>query len=210
MERTRITIDTLKLSLRQLREKIAETGKNNHQITLASRTQNVLEDYIAYLTREKLVLLENHLVERFNSLCRKKSVIDSAKIDPEHFTVTLCRKGEPFKSDELSAGEKQLFALAMIWALHTLSGLPIPIIIDTPLARLDIEHRHSILNYYLPNASHQVIVLATDAEVNPEILGELAANISHSYLLEYNEVTESTILSQFQQLSPSPRLQSSF
>jgi DNA sulfur modification protein DndD len=210
LERARKEIEALKLSLRQLREKIAEAKKHNHQITLASRTQNVLDDYISYLTREKLALLENHLVERFNRLCRKKSFIDSAKIDPEHFTVTLYRKGEPFNSNELSAGEKQLFAIAMIWALHTLSGLPIPIIIDTPLARLDIEHRHSMLNYYLPHASHQVIVLATDAEVNPEILSELSSSISHSYLLEYNEATESTVLSEFQQSSlPIDELQSS-
>jgi DNA sulfur modification protein DndD len=201
LERARIEVDALRLSLRQLREKIAEAEKYNHQIGLASQTQNVLDDYVAFLTREKLALLDRQLVERFNRLCRKKSFIDSARIDPEHFTVTLYRKGEPFNSDELSAGEKQLFAIAMIWALHTLSELPIPVIIDTPLARLDLEHRHSMLNYYLPHASHQVIVLATDAEVNPEVLDELSANISHSYLLEYNEATESTLLSEFQPFS---------
>ena len=199
LEYTKAEIETLKVKLRQIREKIGAAAKQNNQIILASGTQNVLDDYITYLTREKLLLLENHLVDRFNRLCRKKSIIDSAKIDPEQFTVILYRKGQPFNSDELSAGEKQLFAIAMIWALHTLSGLPIPVIIDTPLARLDIEHRHSMLNYYLPRASHQVIILATDAEVNAEVLSELSSSISHGYALEYNEATESTALTQIQQ-----------
>lgn len=194
LDQTQKEIESLKLKLRQVRERITEVEKHNHQITLASQTQSVLDEYIENLTGKKLALLENYLVDRFNSLCRKKSFIESARIDPEHFTVTLYRNEQPFTSDELSAGEKQLFAIAIIWALHTLSGLPIPVIIDTPLARLDIEHRHSMLTYYLPHASHQVIVLATDAEVNSDILAELSSNLSHKYLLEYNGASESTML----------------
>lgn len=181
-------IDGLLQSLHKIREKIAETEVHNSRVQLASKTQSVLEDYNKLLTKEKLNFLENELVNKFNLLCHKKLFIDSAHINQETFSITLFRRENSFSSNDLSSGEKQLFAIAMLWSLHHLSGLPAPIVIDTPLARLDIEHRHSILHNYLPFASHQVIVLATDAEIAHETLPELIPYTSHGFNLSFNEV----------------------
>ena len=61
--------------------------------------------------------------------------------------------------DELSAGEKQIYAIAILEALAKTSGRHLPIIIDTPLGRLDSEHCTKLINNYFPYASHQVIIL---------------------------------------------------
>ena len=65
-------------------------------------------------------------------------------------------------------------------------------IIDTPLARLDSEHRTAIVERYFPEASHQVIVLSTDTEVDEGLLARLAPSISHSYRLDYDPETRAT------------------
>ena len=73
----------------------------------------------------------------------------------------------------------------MLWALAKTSGRKLPVIIDTPLARLDSEHRANIIERYLPEVSHQVVVLSTDTEVDMEVAASLDKHVSHSYLLDY-------------------------
>jgi DNA sulfur modification protein DndD len=92
----------------------------------------------------------------------------------------------------LSAGEKQVYAIAMLWALARTSGRALPMIIDTPLARLDSEHRAAIVERYLPAASHQVIVLSTDTEVDRTLLEKLMPAVSHTFRLEYDSKLGST------------------
>ena len=77
-------------------------------------------------------------------------------------------------------------AIATMWALREVSGRPTPVIIDTPLSRLDSQHRLNIVQDYLPSVSHQVIVLATDAEINEELRHILQPAISHVYQLSYD------------------------
>lgn len=43
---------------------------------------------------------------------------------------------------------------------------PLPVIIDTPLSRLDEEHRRMMLAEFMPQVAQQVIVLATTSEVD--------------------------------------------
>ena len=59
-------------------------------------------------------------------------------------------------------------------------------IIDTPLARLDSQHRMTIVERYLPQASHQVIVLSTDTEIDEALHRRLAPAVSHAYRLDYD------------------------
>lgn len=100
--------------------------------------------------------------------------------------------GRELHKSSLSAGEKQVYATAMLWALAHTSGRELPMIIDTPLARLDSEHRTALVERYFPAASHQVIVLSTDTEVDSELLDRLMPNVSHSYHLDYDHDRRAT------------------
>ena len=80
----------------------------------------------------------------------------------------------------------------MLWALARTSGRPLPMIIDTPLARLDSEHRNTLVERYFPEASHQVIVLSTDTEVDDALLERLGPSISHTYRLDFDPVRGAT------------------
>ena len=98
---------------------------------------------------------------------RKKGSIASAKIDPVTFSVELfSSSGEQLNKNKLSAGEKQIYAIAMLDSLAKTSGNHLPIIIDTPLGRLDSKHRAKLVNDYFPSASHQVLLLSTDTEID--------------------------------------------
>ena len=136
-----------------------------------------------------MALLEQSLVSHFNQLCRKQAFVDRISVDLETFAFTLHRAGHTFGREQLSAGENQLLAVATLWALRELSGRATPVIIDTPLSRLDSQHRHGMFHDFLPRASHQVILLATDAEIDAAAMKRLAPVIARVYRMEYDPVT---------------------
>jgi DNA sulfur modification protein DndD len=98
--------------------------------------------------------------------------------------VDKARRDVP--KNTLSAGEKQIYAVAVLWALARTSGRVLPMIVDTPLARLDSDHRTAIIQRYFTSASHQVIVLSTDTEVDHTLLELLGQSVSHTFQLEYD------------------------
>ena len=94
--------------------------------------------------------------------------------------------------DMLSKGELQMYATAVVWGLALTSGRPLPFMIDTPLARLDEEHRNSVVEQFYPSASHQTIILSTDSEVNFEYYKKLEPYISNSFVIQYDSDKGST------------------
>ncbi len=89
----------------------------------------------------------------------------------------------------MKAGEQQMFAIATLWALREVSGRPLPVIIDTPLSRLDDDHRRAMLAEFMPQVAQQVIVLATTTEFDEETFAFLQPAVSRAYLLQANNVT---------------------
>ena len=145
------------------------------------------------LSNSKINNLCKSIAECFNYLIRKDAFVEDVAINPETFEVTLFDKNEnPIKKDELSSGEKQLFAISVLWALAKSSGRELPVIIDTPLGRLDSDHRVNLVKHYFPNAAHQVIILSTDTEVDKGLFKELEPSVSHCYHLKYNKTETRT------------------
>ena len=57
-------------------------------------------------------------------------------------------------------------ATALLWAMKEVPEHEMPVIIDTPLGRIDKENQdHMLLNYY-PRLAEQVLVLPTNAEID--------------------------------------------
>lgn len=185
-EEKRLTyqLERLASSKRKVREKMATIETDEGRIQLAARTQLLLDNYQQVLIRQKLHQLETQLVKRFNQLSRKRNFVDRVAIDPQTFTITLYRAGSVFPRTQLSAGEEQIFAVATLWALREVSARPLPVIIDTPLSRLDDEHRRTMLAEFMPQVAQQVIVLATTSEIDDKTLRFLQPVLSRAYLLE--------------------------
>ena len=92
----------------------------------------------------------------------------------------------------LSKGERQIFILALYWAIIQISGKHIPFVIDTPYARIDASHREEISSKFFPNISSQVIILSTDEEITKEYYRIIKPYISKEYLLQNNQSENKT------------------
>ena len=174
-------------ALSKLIEANEKYNKTKNQINLAKKSQLVLTEYTERITQLKIEGLRASIAELFNFLIRKDALVADVQINPKTFEVTLFdKKNNQILKDDLSSGEKQLFAISVLWALAKSSGRPLPVIIDTPLGRLDSDHRINLVKHYFPNAAHQVIVLSTDTEVDKDLFKALKPSVSHCYHLQYD------------------------
>ncbi len=187
----------LNRKLKNYSEEAIDKIGDEHIIKSATKVQETLKLFKEKLTLKKLNKLETEVKDCFLYLLHKSNLINRVTIDSDRFKLELYdRDGQLFPKQRLSAGEKQLLAIAFLWGLARVSGRNLPIAIDTPLGRLDSSHRHNLVERYFPTASHQVILLSTDTEVGEKevtMLREQEA-ISQEYLLEYNPNTRQTIV----------------
>lgn len=146
-------------------------------------------------TKRHLVRISHLVLDALGQLLRKQQLITDVHIDPETHTVTLTGvDGHTLPAKNLSAGERQLLAVALLWGLARAAGQPLPVVIDTPLGRLDGSHRGHLLERYFPQASHQVVLLSTDTEVDEEAFARLAPHIGRSYHLEFDPAINATFV----------------
>jgi DNA sulfur modification protein DndD len=176
-----------------LNSKISNIVKDKHQdkrrisgMENAKRVQGVLDEYAKRLRDKKLELLERYITEGLQMLLHKKQFIDKVSIDNKSFEVRLFKGDDEISKEMLSKGELQMFATAVVWGLAKTSGRPLPFMIDTPLARLDEEHRENLVEKFYPYASHQLIIFSTNSEINRIFYPKLEPFIERSFVIKYD------------------------
>ena len=164
-------------------------------LELGPKVQEVLEDYSNILRNKKLELLERYILEGLTTLLHKTNFIEKVQINKETFEIKLFKgNDDEITKDMLSKGELQMYSTSIVRALAKTSGRPLPFMIDTPLARLDEDHRKSLVRDFYPIASHQTIILSTDSEINYEHYKELIPYIAKSFVISYDSDNGKTVL----------------
>ena len=175
-------------SLREKHKALSARQESERPLEYAEGARRLLTDFRRINAERRIGQLEEEFAIAFRRLARKDDIIANARIDPRRFTVTLLNgDGGEVPKTQLSAGEKQIYAIAMLEALARTSGRRLPVIIDTPLGRLDSHHRGNLVNHYFPRASHQVVLLSTDTEVDQSFYRQLYPHISHAFEIQYDD-----------------------
>lgn len=188
----REAIDTVR-ALDKLHNQFIDSDESNRALDYAHKAKAALTEFAKQVAVNKIKNVESEFIQSFKNLARKDDININAKIEPHTFSVTLLNDFDnEIPKESLSAGERQIYAIAMLDALAKTSGRKLPIIIDTPLGRLDSIHRKKLVENYFPSASHQVIILSTDTEVGKTYLASLDEHISHKIMLDYDGVNGSS------------------
>jgi DNA sulfur modification protein DndD len=195
--------------IRQLdlsKERLMKAQGFKQQLALAERSKATLRAYQESLTRQRLAELEKSLVKSFNTICRKEHLLERVSISPSDFSVQLQgESGNELNLADFSAGERELYSLALIQSLRQVSGRRLPVIIDTPLARLDKSHRQRFIRDYVPAVSDQVVLIATDAELGEQLLAEAEPYLARVYRLNYDQERKESFATMSEVFSaPSP------
>jgi DNA sulfur modification protein DndD len=154
---------------------------------LADRVADVIGEVVSDLYPLRIREVAEEMGDLYRALAHK-TLIKTIDIEDNCTVKLLGDRGFDVRSLDTSAGENQIFALSLIGAIAKSADARVPVVMDTPLARLDTEHRLNVLTKFAAQASAQVILLSQPDEVYGPYLRAIRDRISTTYLLEFEEV----------------------
>ena len=176
-------------------ESLEAADDQERMVKYAGMASDLTNKFIVKLQSRKVDQLAETMTTCYKQLANKKNLIETIQMDPATLDLSYWDAyGKQVSKTSLSAGEKQLMVVALLWALAICSKKKLPVIIDTPLSRLDSDHRKALITTYFPNASEQTIILSTDTEIDAFYYGLMKENIGDEFTLEYHDDIKATTI----------------
>ena len=202
LEQEEKILDTLKAELSTLLEKIDKIKSQLHSFNKTSGSLLEAQKIITLSRRYREIQIQQKLkdvqiqaTKNLKLMLRKHDYISLIQINPETYDVILLDAHQnPLEKRTLSAGEKQILLISIIWAIFKCSGLQVPFIFDTLLGRLDKTHKAAVLKTFIPNFGRQAIILATDSEIDEEHYNILSPAIVREYTLNFDPIKQQTTI----------------
>jgi len=178
-----------------LRSKVEINAQNKLKIKETEKYIEALNTFLEEQKSKHKDSLEKTILSELKTLMHKLSSEENNTKFIEDVKVTILASGHGMKitlldqddkeirKESLSSGEKQIYISCLIKAILNESIQSLPIFIDTPLGRLDEEHRDSITKKYYPALSEQVVLFSTNSEITPKRYKDISEHIAKSYLL---------------------------
>ncbi|MGM1050417.1 MAG: DNA sulfur modification protein DndD [Bacillota bacterium] len=174
----------------KINEKIKEYHKAENSYMMTEKLLKVSQRFRERQWRKKLDDVANEATKLINILFRKKTYIDRMHIDHSSFELRLYKEKQEIVKERLSAGEKEMLMLTVIWAMFKVSGWKLPFVFDTLFGRLDQDHKRALIQHFIPKCGDQVLMFTTDSEIGSEQFDLIKDFTSTCYTLEYNEYQE--------------------
>jgi DNA sulfur modification protein DndD len=186
-------ISDIEIEIEKLYEKHNVSKEKAQFIEECDAIASVLNQFMVRLRKNKVHLLQEKTFEMYHLLSSRSGMIKDLTIDNKTYEIRIRdRNGHEIRKSRMSAGEKEVFAVSLLWGLAQTSQLKLPIIIDTPLSRLDSTHRDNIVNNYFPHAGEQVVILSTDTEIDTNYYRNLKPHLSGAGSLVFDQRQELT------------------
>ena len=177
-------IERKEKEIEKQQERYERSKKARKKVDKANAFRGFFNEYKLELKKLRREEIENAINRHFPKLMTSHGMINRIDIGDDFDIHYKDSEGRPIGMGNLSAGMKQLVSTSLLWALKDVSNKKIPLIVDTPLARIDRFHQENLLSLYYPEASHQVILLPTDSELDKNKYSILKPNVYREYILK--------------------------
>lgn len=171
----------LEREITTLQESHQRAGRDRAEAQYIQKVRGALADLRDALRQTMRARLEEAINARFANLVYDHNLIDRITIDDRYTLSFRDAQGQPIGRASLSSGLKQLAATALMWAMKEVSDVQMPVVIDTPLGRIDLENQENMLRNYYPELAHQVIILPTNAEIDKVKFPWIADHVGVEY-----------------------------
>jgi DNA sulfur modification protein DndD len=180
------TVANNKASYAREKSRLDETSPLRSLLKKSERVRAVIEEVIPLLFPLKVKALSVAMTKVYRQLAHKDQVA-KIEIDDDGTTRILGKTGKEMAFDR-SAGENQIFATALIAGLAEVSEINSPLLVDTPLGRLDSTHRENIFKFWTGTPNRQVILLSQDKEIDGNFYNRIEKHVCATFLLEHSDV----------------------
>jgi len=138
-------------------------------VALAARYREAATEIRARAAEQLRRKISEHVGELWVQITERQREFLGMEFDKNWICSLLRRDGKKalWEDSNTSAGQRQVRMLAFYEALRRLAKLVPPLVVDTPLGRLDKEVKDSVLDQlYL--TGHQTMILTTNSEIDPD------------------------------------------
>lgn len=169
--------------LRNMARKCRDAWKEIKQGYVESRRQDV----------------QNYATEVLRRLTNKGGVYKGLEISEEYELDVVTPSGtRPLEEQDPSQGARQIIAYAFIAGLNRWTARNAPVVIDTPVGRLDPTHKENLINY-LPEFRDQVIMLYQPDEFHKEDLRKVEDQTTrHLWIHQKEGDPQSSVIETFE------------
>ena len=159
-------------------------------IRRVARSLNELREELRISMKERV---RNLINEKYRILVYDYNLVHKIELDETYTLTYQDAQGVSVGRSSLSSGLKQLAATALLWAMKDATEHEVPVIIDTPLGRIDRENQDNMLSNYYPNLAEQLIVLPTNAEIDHRKYHLIRERIAREYTIKNDSGEDASI-----------------
>ncbi len=184
-------IEKITKDIKYQEKQVRISGSAKNKVDLSNKLKSFFKAYKDELKKKRRKEIESKLNTYSKKLITSSTQIGKIEVYDDFSLHPVDKSGMPIGINSLSSGIRQLITTALLWSLKDVSGKTVPLVIDTPLGRIDKERQENLLNYYYPSVGKQVIILPTDSELDLNKYKLLQPYISQEFQLR-NSDGEST------------------
>lgn len=182
-------------AINKIHHSLKDTEKTKSSFLESQKIITLSRRFRQIQLKKKLQEVQIEATNMLRKIFRKQNYVSSILIDENTYDILLLDSNkEKIEKTTLSAGEKQILLISLIWAIFKSSGRKVPFIFDTLLGRLDKTHKAAVLQYFLPNCGEQAIILSTDSEIDTEHYDILKIYVAKEYMLDFNVKNKKTTI----------------
>tara|TARA_B100002052_G_scaffold279199_1_gene286228 strand:- start:247 stop:2202 length:1956 start_codon:yes stop_codon:yes gene_type:complete len=193
IEKLKKTISGLKHKIDIAGNKFKKSKELLPRISAATKARALLNEFSSFLSIKRFEDFRSNFLKVIDRLTVKGDLVCDINLDIEERKIAfLDNNGNRLSIRDFSAGESEIVALSVLWAINKTSGKNHPIITDSPLNRLDSKHRERFVDNFIKKSSNQIVFLSTDEELSTIDDFGVSEYISKEYLIDHNYSNKSS------------------
>lgn len=196
-----------------LSKKIEVANKNKKVDTVAGKLIYKIQKFLISFKEQKKKALEQKLMEKLRLYLHKDNLVKNVIVDitgnGDDVDINLYDfDNRKIDKGNLSMGERQMFASALLGALVEETEIEFPVFIDSPMQKFDASHTRNVLTRFYPKVSKQVVLFPLlMKEMTESEYKMISPLVGKAYLIEnsdngssFTEVNAETLFDKYKEL----------
>lgn len=216
LSRKRRLVDQIAANRKQkdsLSKKIEVANKNKKVDTVAGKLIYKIQKFLISFKEQKKKALEQKLMEKLRLYLHKNNLVKNVIVDitgnGDDVDINLYDfDNRKIDKGNLSMGERQMFASALLGALVEETEIEFPVFIDSPMQKFDASHMRNVLTKFYPKVSKQVVLFPLlMKEMTESEYKMISPLVGKAYLIEnsdngssFTEVKAETLFDKYKEL----------